>query len=104
MWFRAFKKSKPDCFAPQALIGPAFSFRAAASVTREAEGGYRTATFSRMAPSARLGFLASLWRLLRPKHTNAKVEAAATRNVDVAVKASQCKRSKYKILRSRAPS
>jgi len=43
MWFRAFKKSKPDCFAPEALIGPAFSFRAAASVMREAEVGYPSA-------------------------------------------------------------
>jgi hypothetical protein len=40
MWFRVFKKSKPDCFAPEALIGPAFSFRASANVTREAEVGY----------------------------------------------------------------
>jgi hypothetical protein len=24
MWFRAFKKCKPGCFAPQAPIGPAF--------------------------------------------------------------------------------
>jgi hypothetical protein len=35
-------KSKPNCFAPQALIGSAFSFRATASVPREAEVGYGT--------------------------------------------------------------
>jgi hypothetical protein len=59
MWFRAFKKSKPDCFAPQALIGPAFSFRAAASVTREAEGGCRTsfAMFSGGGPISGAGLL-----------------------------------------------
>jgi hypothetical protein len=35
MWFMDFKKTKPDCFALRALIGPAFSF-STASVPREA--------------------------------------------------------------------
>ena len=58
MWFRDFKKNKPDCFALRALIGPAFSFstakRAASSTSRPRRPPQRLAPQKR--GRLRLGF------------------------------------------------